>query len=201
MEALSLFPSAVGMFNLNRPLTEKETNFIFDLPRMKNSHNTISVEKFILDFPEMSSLKDFFCRSINEYLTTVVCPKNIIQLPITQSWANYSAPSQKHHPHNHRNSYISGVFYVQTNLTDSITFIKNVNHILHIPVKDGCFNEYNSESWKLPTPTGRLIIFPSHIDHEVPPVEGDVERVSIAFNTFPRGILGSVTRLSEAFTL
>jgi hypothetical protein len=44
---------------------------------------------------------------------------------ITQSWANYTKKNQYHHTHEHPNSFISGVLYINANEAhDKITMHK-----------------------------------------------------------------------------
>ena len=42
-----------------------------------------------------------------------------------------------------------------------------------------------------------LILFPSNLTHYVPPVEGESDRISLSFNVFPYGILGSEENLTH----
>jgi hypothetical protein len=44
---------------------------------------------------------------------------------------------------------------------------------------------------------GELLLFPSDLTHDVPTVTGDVERISISFNTFLVGKIGSNENLTE----
>ena len=45
-------------------------------------------------------------------------------------------------------------------------------------------NVFNSLSWWLPTPAGRLYLFPSRLEHCVNEVQGTKDRWSLSFNTF-----------------
>ena len=49
----------------------------------------------------------------------------------------------------------------------------------------------------MPVWTGRLLIFPSNVPHQVITVHNSYERVSVAFNTFIRGQIG----MKEEYTL
>jgi hypothetical protein len=50
---------------------------------------------------------------------------------------------------------------------------------------------WNSESWWYETGAGDLIIFPSNLTHMVQTKQGDGTRISISFNTFVKGYIGS----------
>jgi uncharacterized protein (TIGR02466 family) len=125
---------------------------------------------------------------VDEYFKATVNPKHAVNLRITQSWVNYSEPGQFHHKHAHPNSYVSGVFYVQTNENDKIYFYKDGYQQIKFPPEK--WNEWNSESWWFEAAEGKLILFPSNLTHMVPTVEGDVVRTSLSFNSFPVGVVG-----------
>ncbi len=52
------------------------------------------------------------------------------------------------------------------------------------------FNLFNSESWWFEVATGDLMLFPSSLTHMVETVKSDKTRISISFNTFPKGYVG-----------
>jgi uncharacterized protein (TIGR02466 family) len=75
--------------------------------------NTTSIDNTILKSKELTQLRDFIETKVSEYFTTVYSPKHKVNLKITQSWTNYTDKGQYHHKHEHPNSFVSGVFYVQ----------------------------------------------------------------------------------------
>jgi hypothetical protein len=103
-------------------------------------------------------LRDFIETKVSEYFTTVYNPKHKVNLKITQSWTNYTDKGQYHHKHEHPNSFVSGVFYVQADKAkDRIYFYRNGYQQIKFPPSD--WNVWNSESWwfdtcqwKAPTP-------------------------------------------------
>ena len=58
-------------------------------------------------------------------------------------------------------------------------------------------NIWNSDTWWYPLETGELILFPSTTKHQVDIKKGNNIRVSLAFNTFYKGTLGTSTGLTE----
>ena len=169
-----------------------------------NSDNKISNDSYILDkdFPE---LKKFFETSIATYVETVVVGDEYdhdeLNFQITQSWLNLTEPGHNHHHHTHANSFISGVFYVKANAqTDNITFSNNLFAFDSIQIEAKKYNQFNSERWKLPVETGRLLLFPSSTPHGVEHTTGDEDRISLSFNVFPFGIIGSKNDLTELRT-
>ena len=190
MQTIHLFPKVVGSFNLERNLTKKELakiNLILS-ELEKNTENHASKNKFVLNDPDLFNLKQFIDESIKQYLHDVLDENT--QLNVTQSWLNKTLKNEGHHFHCHPNSYLSGVFYVKTNDDDKITFYKNdPRNNYYKPVVNN-WNSANSPSWWLPTPQNSLIIFSSDLHHSVPKTLND-ERISLSFNTFPIGSLGT----------
>lgn len=191
----NLFPQPVGLYKLERDLTEKELNFIKDQETRFNMGNATSVNNTILRHKAMTKLRDFIESSVSNYFTTVYNPKHKVNLRITQSWTNYTEPGQWHHKHAHPNSFVSGVFYPQANKeTDKIYFYRDGFQMVKLPPKN--YNSWNSESWWFDVGTGDLILFPSSLEHMVETVEGNQTRISLSFNTFPVGSIGEEVSLT-----
>lgn len=190
MNINNLFPTAVGFSKLDRELTEEELKFIKEQVRYPNEGNTTSENRKILKSVEMTEIRAFIEDAMLDYFKSVYAPKFDVTPYITQSWANFTDPGQYHHKHAHPNSIISGVFYPQADReTDKIYFYKDGYETIKIPA--GEYNPHNSESWWYETGTGDLIIFPSHLTHMVQTKQGDGTRISISFNTFLKGYIGS----------
>jgi len=191
----NLFPTPVSSFNFDSVLTQDELDFINNQEVKPNAGNTTSKDTYLFKHPELARIKHFCEESLKEYFSEIYAPKNDVSLYITQSWSNYSSKGQWHHNHAHQNSIISGVFYVQAQPDiDKIYFYLDAYKQIKVPAEN--FNIYNSESWWLEAVTGRLYLFPSHLVHGVNTVESDVTRISISFNTFVKGGIGSDIELN-----
>ena len=184
----NLFPIAIGFADIGRPLSSDELSFIKNLKVRSNVGNQTSINNFILRNAELTLLRSFIEDALTNYFKLTVNPKHNVSLRVTQSWCNYSEPRQYHHKHAHPNSYISGVFYVQTNADDRIYFYRDGWQQIKFPPEQ--WNPYNSESWWFEATAGKLILFPSSLTHMVPEVKGDDTRISLSFNTFPVGVVG-----------
>lgn len=191
-----IFPTAIGRFELETPINKKELKFINSLQTTSNVGNCTSTENYLLEYKQLARLKKFFQESVDQYLSEIIDPQQDVKLRITQCWANYSKTDQWHHAHAHANSFLSGVFFAQSDPeTDKINFLKNIFRQINLPPKN--FNAYNSESWWFEAVPNTLLLFPSYVTHEVPPVSVESTRISISFNTFPVGIIGSKNTLTE----
>jgi len=191
----NLFPTPVCFFDFGSDLTEVELDFIKNLEQRNNDGNMTSVNNKLFDSAELAEIARFCDESVQEYVKEIYAPKYEVTPYITQSWANFTQKGQWHHRHEHPNSFMSGVFYVQAvKDTDKIFFYKNGYQQIKLPTDN--FNLYNSESWWLGVQTGQLILFPSHLTHMVQTVTTDETRISISFNVFLKGYIGDDLQLT-----
>ena len=168
-----------------------------------NVYNFTTRESYILDKEKgLSNLKKFINSAIYTYVKSVIVGdeynQDELNFKITQSWANLTKPgSAGHHQHTHSNSVISGVLYVQTNDDDSVTFANDYLAATTIKTPVKVYNQFNSDSWRFPVNAGKLLLFPSNLPNQVEYVKGKEDRISLSFNVFPYGILGSRDELGE----
>lgn len=194
MAIYPFFPRAMGIYTLNRDFTEKEIQFINNQKIQTNVGNKTSKNKKILERKELNNINAFIVKSVTDYVYSVYQPSTNVEPYITQSWISYTGKGQYHHRHHHRNSFISGVFYVNAvKGVDHILFIKNEYSMFFIEPKQQ--NDYNSEVYPIMVENGLLVLFPSYTDHMVPTVNHDETRISIAFNIFLRGHIGNEENL------
>jgi uncharacterized protein (TIGR02466 family) len=188
----NLFPIPIGFFKYDG---EVDTDFLASQPQRPNDGNTSSEDKYLLKQKKLLNLRQFIEKSLHEYFMATFCPKNDTRLKITQSWLNWTKPKQYHHKHAHPNSLISGVYYVNARKnSDKIFFYRDEYQQIKFPPAE--WNPYNSESWWYSVGTGDLVLFPSSLTHMVQPVEGEDTRISLAFNTFPIGVIGDENELT-----
>jgi|LauGreDrversion4_2_1035121.scaffolds.fasta_scaffold30154_10 uncharacterized protein (TIGR02466 family) len=191
-----IFPTPVIKFKFNREFTQEEINF-FDKNKnivYKNFGNSYSSNSEILDCPEMESIKIFCEDSLNFYFEKIYNPQYNVNPYITQSWLNWTYKGEYHHTHNHPNSLISGVFYIKADKKkDSITFTKP--DYKQIDIFPRSLNDYNSSEVDFVVESYELLLFPSSLYHRVNALQ-DGERISLAFNSFVKGELGTLKTLS-----
>jgi uncharacterized protein (TIGR02466 family) len=191
----NLFPTPIGFYELNREFTKSESDFLLNQKSRSNMGNTTSIDNYICRSSKLKKLKQFFDESLLHYFTTVYRPKYDVIPRITQSWVNYTKPGEYHHKHAHPNSFISGVFYIQSDAEkDKIYFYKDGYQQIKVPAAD--WNEWNSESWWFEAITGKLILFPSSLTHMVETVQAEQTRISLSFNTFLSGYIGDENDLT-----
>ena len=201
MEAIinGIFPTPIYISKLDRELSKKELSLVnkSKLNFFKNEGNITSNDTYILNHKSFSSLKEDLNLRVQDYFDKILSTTDTTTPYITQSWLNYTEKNQFHHKHEHHNSLISGVFYVNCHEEfDKINFFKKDPYQMIKPeTKD--WNLYNSSSWWFPVKTGDIILFPSSLTHMVENKEGDNTRVSLAFNVFIKGTIGKNKELTE----
>ena len=184
----NIFPTALG--ESVRYLTTKELDFfdkLKDQQRTKNTGNSYTKDTYVLNNPELSDLKTDLTYIVNDYFQEVYQPEYDVKIYITISWVNYTESGQWHHSHIHSNSIISGVFYIDTDNQDTITFKNPVGDKLGFELKSKNHNHWNSGQWWWPTPKNTLLLFPSSLVHQVDPTTNPNTRSSLAFNAFLKG--------------
>jgi uncharacterized protein (TIGR02466 family) len=193
-----IFPTPVMFNTLDRKLTKKELNFVdFHSNHVyKNSGNVTSNNNYILHEPEMKKLHDYLLENVKVYIDKIVKPKHKVKPFITQSWLNYTKKGEFHHKHEHPNSFLSGVFYVNADqIQDKITFHRFGYKQIQLATEN--YDILNADSWWFNIKTNDVVIFPSSLTHHVDNVTADKTRISLAFNTFIKGTLGDKQSLTE----
>lgn len=197
-EISGVFPVPIFHTELDREFTEKELNFCKNQINDANDNigNNTSNNNYLLEEKELKDIKNFIEKNIKVYMDNIVCPADDTQVYITQSWINYNGKNQFHHEHSHPNSYISGVLYIKADETiDSINFTNRQHSFIQPLIKN--YNIWNSKDWWYPVKSKKLIIFPSSVTHNVFQKNDSNIRISLAFNTFVKGNIGSNVRLNE----
>lgn len=197
-----LFPRPLGITHFHRPLSDNELFFIHNLELKKhkrNNHTSTSIDTYVLQRKEMSDINSFISSCLKNFYQTIYSPKKDVDIYITQSWANFTKPGHTHSRHIHPNSIISGVFYVDVDSKkDTITFYDNKpsGFVLESGGTENA-TYYNSHGASSIVMNGMLLLFNSSLEHEVRPTISDKTRVSISFNSFIRGSLGSEETLTH----
>lgn len=196
---INLFPTPVSRDSLGRELTKKELKLLkpSDDEMRPNEGNRSSKNNYILDLPELKKLKNELEIKVNEYFQFVWRPKTDCSLYITQSWLNYTSAGQFHHRHEHPNSFISSVFYIDADEeNDRIQFFDSKGY-KQLSVESSEFTIFNSSSWWLSVKTNDIMMFPSSLTHMVTTKNGNNTRTSLAYNTFLKGVWGDNDSLTE----
>jgi len=197
----SIFPTPIYTTKMNRGFTKQELQFVKKQKKhcINNKGNINTKDNYILNRKQFKNIKKFLDKCCKDYLDTIICPKNNVELYITQSWLNYTEANQYHHRHEHPNSVVSGVLYFNSDIkNDKILFTSSKGYQQIKPEIDNTkWNLWNSGTWFFSVETGNLFMFPSSTTHQVESKKGTNTRISLAFNTFYKGTVGSNSELTE----
>ena len=164
-----------------------------DAGGQKIHYNRQSEDTFVLDRPELSNIRAFIEAKLHEFVTKIYASTD--KLVITQSWLNKSKKGESHHEHVHPNSMVSGVWYPQIHeQMPPIQFRSRQQRDVSLQTEQ--YNTFNSATFMLPMKRGELILFPSNLTHSVPTNVGEEERISLSFNTWPKGNMGDIKSLT-----
>ena len=118
-------------------------------------------------------------------------------LEITNLWVNVSNKGDCHAPHSHANNLFSGVWYpVHSEEPTSIRFSdpRPANSLLK---PKGKSNDITSDIASIPNWKDMGLIFPSWLEHFVPPALST--RISLSWNIIIRGQYGNPNSLQNAY--
>jgi len=188
IESFDIFPTTITSFSLkinHKPMLDK---LIYTDDESLRSNDQLHKEK------TWGPLVD----GIHE-VTDVVLKTHQYEfdsLEITGMWANRLDKGEAHPPHTHSNNFLSGVYYLKAGETSPIQFFDprpaaNVLQPRNSP------NWHNSSMVQFNSVEGVGYIFPSWLQHWVPPTKE--HRVSISWNILLRGHYGEPGTLQNAY--
>lgn len=181
-----LFPIPVGRYELN--MTQSQRDFISGLERIPNQNNQTSLDDQVLWREPLTTFNAILKACLDDFFNYVYAANDSVGIKINSSWVNWSEMGESHHRHFHFNSFISGVYYIQTTPDDSINFYRQ--QPTSPSLKIGDFGEFAQDKVQLPAIQNTLYLFPSFIHHDVPTIQTDHTRISLAFNAWPVGVFG-----------
>jgi uncharacterized protein (TIGR02466 family) len=193
--------NAFGIFSVPlyvadlKPPTDSEVEFIQSLDYRLNygGLNLTSNDDYVLN--NLPSLKDQIEEHLATYVDEIIKSKHELSLYLTQSWINKNKNGTKHRKHMHTNSIVSGVIYFSEN-PQPISFFKHFDFLEPWQIEPAEYTKFNYKQWKFNPKQYQMIIFPSCLEHAVDENKTEIERMSLAFNTFFKGCLGSKTDMT-----
>lgn len=155
-----------------------------------NDQNKVSNNDQIFDTVlKGTQLVDIINQQLAVYKHNILGYGDKVELKITQSWLNYNRAGEAHHRHNHPNSIVSGVFYVQLDSESSEFLVhRHMNSAALIidPLPDHR-TEWNTDYMTFQPKAGDLYLFKSQTLHSVTQNRSAMPRISLSFNTFFQG--------------
>ena len=198
-ENVPLFPVRCFNFKASSSLVEDTLEKVKKLDyRSYNEPEGVGTSNDIHANPEFRGLHDWFQKCIDTLHVDNGWQAD--RIVVNKSWVNRSDANTGHHhdPHRHPMSYLSGIFYLTegppTVFLDPLAQREWAQlHLDGGPARD-CRQFIHSGA-------GGCFIFPSYMIHSSVENYEDVDRYSIAFNTFPQCNLNSGGREQPMVTV
>lgn len=179
-----------------KELLEKAQKEVLKINFYKNEHNQISFDMLKENAPssEKNLIKNPKFKELHEWFQTCIqkvakeCLYNC-EFKIIHSWANKTEKGQEHHEHNHPMALIGGVFYLTSGGGETYYQYEGT-------AWNKCFLRYVHKQYYYVKPeAGKLILFPSCVNHGVLAHKDEAPRYTISFDSFPDGVLGEMGKI------
>lgn len=187
-QAMTLFPTFCWLHDLpsdaaeglNGRLEAAIEALIAPRPAIPPGHTWQTSQDLHLrpEFAELVALIELAGKGVIEFLKLAEQ-----SFEITGCWANVNPPGAPHGIHTHPNNLLSGVYYVRAGGgAERIDFYDPRPQTRIIAPRRTEGNLANSTQTNVDVAAGRLIVFPSWLEHAVPPNQSGRDRISISFN-------------------
>jgi uncharacterized protein (TIGR02466 family) len=206
-QLIPLFPIPVCV--INQPPTDELASFllnsevhpIFESNPVMKGNGTYTKNRQILKTDECKDLRNFILSNAKDFVNDVM-GYQVSGLVDVLSWVSYKKQDENHAPHNHPNSFISGVYYyTDVPIETPLIFGKKVGALmtyellLHKDPKHA--NEFSSDHYVFRPKKGDILLFPSFVTHFVPPNPHPEVRTSLSFNLMPETGWGDNVQLTQ----
>ena len=179
-------------YKSNLKIKESEFEFIKQQKFVRN-HNAFILEKNILACEEMKDLADTITEKVKIFFYEICGMSDIVEPELVNSWVNLHQKGDWAQVHNHYNSIITGVLYLDVNENSGDFNVYRESHLfgpqLYFEKRED--NRMNAEKISFRPKNGDLYLFPANIKHDVSSNNSDLKRLSLAFNYMMRGIIKS----------
>ena len=179
-------------------------DYVKESQLMRRKTQFKSRDHYVLN--ELDELREF-CKECSETYCKKVCDVDC-EIDIQQSWLNVNETNDSFIDHWHANSYLSGVFYIESDTKKGapIRFHNTLRNFSYYPEpREGVQrewmsdrrNKYTTNKIDVASIPGKLLMFSSMLSHSVPVNHSKESRVSLSFNTTPTRPFGSEDRLTR----
>ena len=188
-KTVNIFPVPVHQFDVNgfSEIQDDLIDYVYKMKEKDPVGHTISNRRgwqsscFSLE-NEDDILQNFLTNCLSEFPPI----EKYIKLFVS-AWININPPNAFNLKHNHPTSDLSGVLWIKSQKDcGNIIFDSPRSFATHQEIE--CYNEDFKEnnnyfhSFSFNPIAGRLIVFPSHLEHHVDFNESEEDRISVSFN-------------------
>ena len=150
--------------------------------------------------PQFKELFDWMSKCLDEVAKDMRLTSKLV---INSAWSNLNKPGDYFYTHTHANCFVSSNYYASGSSNDKTVWMME-NPYFHGTNIRPCGNSYDEEDQKTyflvheeATESGKFVVFPPMIAHHATPNTSNEDRLTIAANAFPTGVInaGGVSRL------
>jgi uncharacterized protein (TIGR02466 family) len=186
-----LYPSVVASVDVTEDLSNFNKIKELEYPiTVSNANNKSSRSYTVTLFDDFESEKEILLNYFNQFKNDVL-KVNSTEFTISTSWATKTEYGTESQSHRHKNSYYSGVLYLDSDPDAGELILTNhglATHDFYIWPTE--WNIFNYEEFYFKPKKNLLVFFPSYLMHQINTHKSKQPRYSIAFNIVPVGLYG-----------
>jgi uncharacterized protein (TIGR02466 family) len=195
-----LFSKSILTAELGRDFSVEErtafetADYVLDSAKISEEPTNIAFTTAIniLDTLKLVDLESFIMKNVNDYMFTELEVVDPVKFFIARSWLVKSQPGGFARRHNHPNSIVSGVLYLDTTPTSGNFILHDHQNSKFGSVEFSYNLKPNNCSYvSIPPKPGMLIMFPSTMQHEVGINRSETLRYSLSFDVWFEGAIGT----------
>ena len=198
-KVIELFP--VPIYTNNIDVDDETRKAIFNQSYQRLDNGLFTHTK-LLDEPRLMKLKNQIHEEISYFLYDYLKVVKDVGFYITTSWAVKHYKNDWAQQHHHSNSIFSGVLYINVDeISGDIRFVRESRAYNLWPIsitpdtEGGEKNRVTCVEYGIKPQNNDILIFPSHLAHEVSRNLSHIERCVVAFNIFLKGTFGETENL------
>ena len=201
-ELMPLFAKPIYISQLS--IDSNVQNYVKELDYhvMEANSGQLSNDTYVLEHPELSSLKNIIKDNIKTYAHEILQVHDDIEFYITNSWVTLHCEGDYSPPHLHTNSLLSGTLYINIPKDDDSVFqihapeTHKIFSLFNPKIKN--FNSWNSKVASIKPETGLITLFPSDLMHSTTVMNSESDiRYCLAFNIFIKGEISDAGSLNN----
>lgn len=145
-------------------------------------YTTIGDPHSLLERPGTERFREVAERKVRAYALSLGMDVDRHPPRISECWLNVYQSRHSQEIHLHRNSVISGIYYVKAPPGSGATLFYSPQSDVMLEPPSTVANKLNAKVTGFPPVEGRMILFRSSVRHSVLPGNMDGERITIAFD-------------------
>jgi len=187
-------PSAIPYEELKKVLVIPEEKYFDGSKTAGYKYLSITNNKQILNDENLKYFKKNVMEAVKMYVAILGGLQG--NFFIKNSWIVKSKPGYKARSHCHPNSLFSGVYYIQTDpkCGDIVFEYKDMVSpaiCTNMDIHRKYYTILNSSIFSFKPKNNQIVLFPSDLSHRVSKNLSSIDRISIAFDIYIDGVIGS----------